>query len=443
MTAPSQSFTRTRSTAVPDIAPLLVILTLAFSVRLWWILAADLDITGGFHFDMSWYHAMGIRIAGGEGLTRMSGVPTAEWPPAYPAVLGLIYALVGPVVLVPQILNALLATATCALVYELGRRVDGARAGLVGASLLALSPGDIMFAPLLLAEVSFTAALVAACLLFVVAEERGRMTGRTAASVGIALGFATLFRGASIAFPGVLALASLGGGRPAGATARALGLMCLGLLLMLAPWAIRNQIRLGTPVLLSTSLGRTLAHAHSEHESGGRSLTELRHRMDFWKSYEHIPQPRREIEINRAFTRDALSWAAKNPGREVALVPVRLVNLYRRDHAAMEWGRVAVDAADGTRQIRPLLGFLPDVVLARLADFYFLVLVAAGMVGALILTRRRETRALLIPGAIAYFTLLHCIVFPGEPRYHYPVVPFLAIAAGVSLSRLARGDARP
>ena len=40
-----------------------------------------------------------------------------------------------------------------------------------------------------------------------------------------------------------------------------------------------------------------------------------------------------------------------------------------------------------------------------------------------------SSSGLVIPLTIAYFTALHTLLFPDDPRYHLPILPFLAISA--------------
>ena len=49
---------------------------------------------------------------------------------------------------------------------------------------------------------------------------------------------------------------------------------------------------------------------------------------------------------------------------------------------------------------------------------------------------------LLIPLTVLYFTALHSVLFPGNPRYHSAVIPFLCIAAAAALVAL-RDRLRP
>jgi 4-amino-4-deoxy-L-arabinose transferase-like glycosyltransferase len=384
---------------------------LAFAVRVVWILLANVDPTHGFHFDMTWYHLMALRLASGAGLTRPDGVATAEWPPGYPSLVALTYLLSG----------------ASFFVQRLGTRLFGPRSGLVAALLLALCPGDVFFSPLLLSEIAFNSALLGTLALFALPPGPGPPGPRRAALLGVGLGLATLIRGSSLAFlplpVGVWALRA----RSLRAIAKPAALAVLGLICVLAPWTLRNWLRLGHPVLVATSLGRTLAHAHSEVEVGEPSTRALRWRLDFRKQFEDLPQPEREVVTDRAFARASLDFALRNPGRELQLVPVRLATLYGHDHVGLEWGRVGLPGGGGPA---PVVAGLPDAWLERTADGYFHLLLLLGLVGLPRAFTRQDRGALLVPLGILYFTLLHSVIFPGHPRYHFPVVPFLCLSAG-------------
>jgi len=416
------------------------LLLLAFCLRAAWILLADVAPDQGFQFDMTWYHGMARRIAEGSGMTRQIGAPTAEWPPGYPLLLAAVYALTDTNVLAAQILNALLSTATCWLTYVIADRCVGRRCGLLAAALLAFAPGEIFYAPLLLSETAFTAVLAAACAVFVCSRAARPQPTAAHVGVGLVLGLATLVRGIGLGF--VVALIPTWLGSPPSwrrtvAAAAPVATVALGVLVALTPWTVRNFLRLGAFVPVSTSLGRTLAHAHSPVETGTRSIAAMEYRVALWKSFEDVPQPRRELDVNAAFTRDALGYMATHPARELALIPVRLRYLYGSDHAALEWGRKIAKAPHAAKAERlPLVAAVSDDTLAAAADWYFFALLACAVAGMVVCMRSGEVTARLVPAAIVYFSVFHSVLFPGEPRYHYPAVPFLAIAAAAALDRL-------
>jgi len=420
-------------------AGLIAACVVALAARLVWIAVADLAPDEGFHFDMSWYHTIAQRIAAGHGMTRLDGAPTAEWPPGYPVTLAAVYALSNSSVVAGQILNAALSTLTCAFIGLIAARLFGWPTGLTAAALWALFPGDVYYSPLLMSEVMFATALTGACLLAVRLEISSSSPPGRLMMLGVAIALATLVRGATLAFPLAIAALWLVGTCEPKKTLVALAIVVVGMLAGLAPWAVRNQIRLGEPVLVATSLGRTLAHAHSPAVAAGKPGEALRSRIAFWKKFDDIEQPRRELEINRAWTRESLGYMISHPMTELRLIPTRFVGYYRHDHEALAWGRRR-DTAAGRSY--PLVEGIPDRAFSVVADAYLYVVAALALAGSWLVVRTRDMQAGLIVATIAYFTVLHSVLMPGHPRYHHCVLPFLTILAAVALNALARGVAR-
>ena len=99
---------------------------------------------------------------------------------------------------------------------------------------------------------------------------------------------------------------------------------------------------------------------------------------------------------------------------ELSLIPRRLYYLYKSDHHAL----------------------LPSVVerpAAILADAYYFGVLGLAVVGLRGVSSVPLARVL--PFTIAFFSIVHGVLFFGEPRYHAPLVPIFAILA-------ARGAAR-
>ena len=84
------------------------ILLLAFVLRVAWIWVEQLDSRPGRVFDAAFYHISALQIAAGNGLVRLDGSPTAEWPPGYPLLLGGLYAVTGESIPAGKLLNAVL-----------------------------------------------------------------------------------------------------------------------------------------------------------------------------------------------------------------------------------------------------------------------------------------------------------------------------------------------
>jgi 4-amino-4-deoxy-L-arabinose transferase-like glycosyltransferase len=229
------------------------ILAVACAVRLAWVLAAPVDPREDFLWDMTFYDLAALQLTDGALLRDLDGVATARWTPGYPLLLGGAYAIFGSDLLVGKLLNVVLATFTVAITGLLGARLFGRGPGLAAAALLALLPGYVLYAPLLLSETAFVALFTASLLLFACLDARRPETSATGwLGFGVLLGAAILVRGAALLFlavPALVAWRSTGSARIA---ARRTALAALGLAAVIAPWTLRNTVLLGAPVLLST-----------------------------------------------------------------------------------------------------------------------------------------------------------------------------------------------
>ena len=97
----------------PGFSWMVVVFLLALAARAYWVAFANRPPQG---LNDPWmYHALGQQIADGRGYTMPDGATTAYYPVGYPAVLGALYALLGPNVLAAKMLNAVLGAATVAV----------------------------------------------------------------------------------------------------------------------------------------------------------------------------------------------------------------------------------------------------------------------------------------------------------------------------------------
>jgi len=406
-----------------------LVLLVALVLRVAWIFAADVGPDRrGFHHDMTWYHLTAAQMARGMGLSRSDGTPTAEWPPGYPALLGAIYFVSDDSVLAAQLCNALLGSLACLLTYLLGRRLFDGSVGLVAAAALACFPGDIFYSALILSEVGFGTIFVAAALLFVCLESRGGPGGWRWVLYGGVLGLASLVRGIALGYLAVPAAIWLVSSRSLVVTLRKSALALLGLALVIGPWTLRNQLLLGAPVLISTSIGRTLGHAHTE--AGGATVAALRRRVAFREQYAHLPYPEREIALMQGWQQRTRDYLLAHPGEDLGQIPARFYHLYKHGHQGFLWGR---ERAGGGRGHAPLFGPGIDRGVELVADTYYFGLLVLALVGLSQCFSRQRRLALLVPLTMAYFTFMHSVVFPGNPRYHATLAPFFCISAAAAL----------
>jgi hypothetical protein len=409
------------------------VLLLGLALRVGWILAVEVDPRSEFHFDMTFYELAALRLTDGALLRDFDGTPTAKWSPGYPLLLGAAYLAFGKHLIVGKLLNALLATISAWLCYRLGSRLFRPAVGLLGAALFALLPGDVFYAALHLSEVAFTTLFTCALWWFVLLEERRPeplFPGWFA--YGMWIGAAILVRGTAglyLAVPVVIFWLS----RSFGAAFRLGAVASAGVIVVVAPWTLRNLAVLGEPVIVSTQqVGMAMTFAHSEAADGGYSQRLVVFRDGLVAPFAHLPNPERELAEWRFEMRRAFDWALAHPGREIALVPRRFMKLYAHDHAALPW--VTPKPAPG-RMKPAIFGPARDRALSLAADWSFYALLALALVALPRSLTRRRPAAWILAGSLAYVTLLHGVLFAGDPRFHAPLAPLLALLAAATLLR--------
>lgn len=418
---------------------LAAILVVAFALRLAWALFVVSATRWSFAWDASFYDGLARDLADGRGFLWNRQAPTAYMLPGYPFLLAGAYWLFGKHLLVAKLVNVVLATWTCFFTYRIGSHAYGPRVGLLAAAIFACFPGDIYFASTTLSDVPFVCVLTGSLWAGLVWSDRAppRAAGRWLL-LGALLGIAALIRGVAALFAGVFCAAWWLGGCPGRVVVRRTGWLLGGTALAIAPWAIRNLIVLGSPILLSTGAADVLFNSHSEHAGGGREPGMHHIRARTFPELMHLPRPEQEVALSRAQLRYAVDYAFRHPLRELRLAPARLAHLYQHDHAAF---RFLAGPEPGVRG-RPGNAILAEPwksALAAVANVYFFAVAAIALVGFVLSWSRVWRRAWLVPLAVAYFQLVHAFLFLGEPRYHAPLVPLFCVLAALALDRAVRG----
>jgi len=372
--------------------------------------------------DAEWYNLRAISLAAGKGYLDNAGAPTAFWPPGWPMALSLVYAQFGASQVALGLFNLTSAMLIGLATLALGRRLLGneaaARAALL---LLAVYPNAIGYVPLALTEVFYTALLMAGCWVIVARTSRWHLV-----TAGLIFGFATLVKAQTlVVIPLLFAIDWL---RMRGIWSRfprlcSEGLLVLGVaLLTVMPWTIRNQAQLGHWVLVSTNGGYTLLTGNHDTATGDYTpdapvVTELMARAG-------LDEVARDAEAKRL----GMDWIKTNPDKFLALAPRKLMRLWLPDGEA-EWAYQG--GAPGYERFE--LVYRAVRVLNQ--GYYVLLMLAfaAAFFTMLIKRRRNGERWIgwwLMPYGIALYPSLICVVFSGQSRFHYPVMPFVCLMAG-------------
>ncbi len=257
---PSHSVAPARRWVVPA-----AIMLVALLVRTAVVLADDGYRPANDSFQ---YDDIARSIAAGDGYPPsallLQGGPTAFRGPAYPFVLGGVYALSGDSVSAGRLAGAALGALTVLLVYLVASRIWSRRVGLVAAGMTAVFPPLVLLSRELLSESLFLVLMLAA-VLCVLAFRASGGAARWAVAAGAACGLAVLTRnvGVVLILPvalGVWTLRPLLGGRALLAPL----LVALCAALVVTPWAIRNAVEFGRFIPVTSSVGYTPAGTYNE-----------------------------------------------------------------------------------------------------------------------------------------------------------------------------------
>jgi 4-amino-4-deoxy-L-arabinose transferase-like glycosyltransferase len=398
-----------------------LILLVALALRVAWLLYVHPDpVPAGRFDDTAWYRVAAHYVANGDGYVNpYTGTPTAAWPPGYPVFLGAVFKAFGEGVYQTGAANIALALATIVVVYAIGLRLFDRPTAIVAAAALALWPGQVFYSSLALSEPLFTFLFASAVLLLVAMSSVGRTRGRVVvvAAFGLAVALATLTRGqALVLLPAAVVVWGLAAGRWKAAIGWGM-LAAFVTAAVLAPWVMRNEQKLGSPVIIATNMGPNVWIGHHEGASGkmyveGGALPQPDH--------NGLTQPQIEVQADHIALRKGLGYMLTHPREELRLSAVKVRALYDSDDAALDWNAGFQSGYYG-----------PDPVERGLRDaanaFWFgaLMLAGAGLLGAM---HRRRDAFLLLPMLLLTWTVTHLLFF-GDPRFHYPIVFVVALLA--------------
>ncbi len=347
-------------------------------------------------------------------------------PPGYYYFLAAIYGLFGHSYLAVRVVQAVLDTLTCLLIYSLAHEVFGATAGLLAGFLAAAYPPLILYTGVLLTE-SLTTFLLTAAAWMLLSSARLKERGRyiAVALAGLLLGFTIITRSVFlVSIPLVLLwLIILARGWQGWIPSARLTLcLLLPIVLVVAPITIRNWQIHHRFILISTNGGVNFFLAHGGTE---QAKNEVRNLPPEWSEGEitgisSCTQPEEEAYFYR------LGWEYLRGHLLPTLrsLPGKLRSMYcRSDYWPARPAQLAILNAVDTAIWR--IGVLPLSVLS------------------LPLILRRKRRGTLLFALLILSTLTIPLVFWAQPRFRIPVVPSFIILATGSVVMLFQGLTQP
>jgi hypothetical protein len=368
-----------------------------------------------FVSDEACYDRVTRSLLAGGGYAE-GGVPTAYWPIGYPLFIAPLYVLGRFHPFVVILAQAVLGAGTAVLVTALAEAAAFDRAAARAAGLaVAVLPSQIGYASRIFPQVLCAFLVVLAA--FIVIRYGRWWAGGVAGAI---LGYATLVVPVAATLGVAVFVTDVLCGRPwRRVIARALCAAAVATAVIM-PWAVRNYRVLGAFVPFATNGGANLWMGNNPRASGA---------YRFPLTMENpVYIAGGEVAQDRTGRRLALRFMTEERDRALLLMVPKFLYLYGSDVSAFQYegearGESPLAAARGWK--------------ARLAQLMYAAFVVAGVIG---LGRRkgffRPGPAGVAPAAVfiwpALLTVAYLFFFGGE-RFHFPMVPFLAVFAGAAL----------
>ena len=465
--------------------------------------AVSLAWSGEPVWDGHYYDFGARRIAAGFGYSDDRAVagalvwhPWCHYPVGYSGFLAAFYRVLGASHAVASVANALTGAALAVVTWGLARHaLSPARARAAGL-LVALHPGMILYAALVMTEPLAALLTLAAFWLAV----RDRRPARGLVAGALMLGVAALVRPqALLCAPFLGAFAGIAGGSarpapvavasdaprsgrwPAGGTGRwlaggwrwraiaAVAAIAIALLPVL-PWTARNCRVMDGCALVSTNGGWNLAIGAFPRATG---------RFETLRSSDGCRDVTGQVEQDRCWLKYGLGEIAARPWHWLALVPAKLGFTFDHESFAVEYLHEArpeawpAETREGAREATTLahrlllvaaalgavaypitrssraaatqgalLAAVAGLVVVGLStdspSFWPLAVFAAGVPWLPLPGRPGAPSAMRLALSLLATTLFTHAVFFGEDRYHVVVTPVLALLAAAALRPISR-----
>lgn len=401
--------------------------------------------------DMLQYNELARNILAGKGYVWYGDIPTAFRPPLYPLFLAAIYFFAGPNVIAARVVQALLGSLLPVLVYVLAGRIFGdIRLARIAGWLVALYPTFWIYPLGLVTENLYVPLLALFVVLFVgsLARDRGAATAPHARADALAtadpatpnapggrpwgyllpgaiLGLVILTRSVITLFAPFAALwiwMYSPGSRKV--RLQRVAIFLLPIVLLTAPWSLRNSLLYGEPVFVESSLGLNLYIGYHPQSDGTFSAPITAEILDEVHARERMDLAA-EKDVDRLGTEQAFAFIRADPARVPYLIVSKISYLLRFDvRGAMYF------------YTNDFLGPLPAPVIVLVATLLIvpaallLLLAAAGMASAGWGPATRFVGLLIV-----YYVGIHALIL-AEPRFLLPMVPLLCVFAARGLVSL-------
>ncbi len=428
-------------------------------------------------WDGHYYDFGARRIAQGFGYSddviiagKSAWHPWCHYPVGYSGFLGFFYRIFGSGPMVAPIVNAVTGALLALVMHRLARYALSQNRARFAGLFVALNPGLIIYAALLMTEPLAAFGLVSSA--WLLARDVRDKPVRGALLAGLALGLTTLVRPQSLLCAPALGLITLAASAPLRTRLRrstlTVAIALSTAFVVVLPWTLRNCRVMDGCAFVSTNAGWNLAIGAFPRATG---------RFETLRATDGCPVVTGQVQQDRCWMNEGIAWIKQEPWRWLSLIPKKLSHTF--DHESFPIGYLSqADPQNWPEEAKfrgrailttthcfllslAALGVVGRPSLRRGFLAFFLQIAALALVLGLALHGLQSDThafwplaiflvvlgALPLPGspqrngvigylvfAIASVALTHAIFF-GEDRYHLVITPALCVLAASALRR--------
>jgi 4-amino-4-deoxy-L-arabinose transferase-like glycosyltransferase len=339
------------------------------------------------------------------------GTPTAYRPIGYPAFVSVSYFVLGHHPMAIKFLQALIDVATSFLIFVLLTGHPN-RIRVLAAGLWAFNIPAILYTNLMMSETVFTFLLTATAVLLTRYSEKRSSSPYL---IGICLGVLVLFKPSALIFLLVIRFFY----RRLGLTSRTLSLAALAFVLVVGPWFLRNYLIFGRLSLASNG-GINLLIGNNPQATGAYGITFDPAILQAAKS---------EFEADQIAFQSASQYILQNPGTFVVNAVKKLGRIFESEGGLLVWTFHQSPEDTHTRYAEKYASIPLSLTLLTNLPYMFMMLL--GVFG--FLASKKDPVWWISSSVAGSWVLLHLIFFGGG-RFHFPLMPFVAIYAALLLS---------
>ncbi|MFD3164083.1 ArnT family glycosyltransferase [Herpetosiphon sp. NSE202] len=373
--------------------------------------------------DSKWYYDRALSIINGNGVAT-DGKLTAYWPVGYAFFLAGLFKVFGTSVFLAKLANIIMYLLSMFFVYKIAK-ISFNQESIARASILvmALYPNHIAYSAELMSEILFT-------FLFLAGIYRLISFKQTVTNIiisGMIFGAATLVKSQVLFIPGLLLICIFfplykEQKRRFFTSIIKYGFICYaGLFLVVAPWTYRNYVVFDTFILVNSNGGFNLYLGHSPEVKTQFGLPLAP--PEVLNSYgQQVAQD--EIAADNAMREVAISAIKQNPFASIKQIPHKIKDMWLMD---VDGGRLnereMFNIGDATKR------FFYYFKIGSQAYYILILLGFAGFLWSM-LRKKFALQSIQLIGliSISYFTIIS-MVFHGESRYHFPLMPLVIFNA--------------